>query len=253
MDLGLMGKRVLVAGASRGLGFSIVAKLLAEGAAVTAVGRDSDSLDAARAQWISESPSGVVKTLALDLSDPDSVSTLSAFSENEAGLDGLIVVAGSGQATGELPTAAFASASATNVMPALVALEAVGRLLRESSSGAVVLVSSVAGTEFIECPPEYAAAKAALHAYASHWSRELRPVRVNVLAPGNMLTDGSTWERRRLDDPTALDEYLLREVTLGRVADPDEVARVAVFLVSLAASFITGSTVVVDGGQVRQW
>jgi len=55
------------------------------------------------------------------------------------------------------------------------------------------------------------------------------------------------------EDPTALDEYLSREVTLGRVAEPEEVARVAVFLVSRAASFMTGSTVVVDGGQVRQW
>jgi NAD(P)-dependent dehydrogenase (short-subunit alcohol dehydrogenase family) len=253
MDLGLNGKRVLVAGASRGLGFSIVAKLLAEGAAVTAVGRDSDSLNDARALWIAESPRGIVNTLALDLSDPESVSTLSAFLDIEDGLDGLIVVAGSGRPTGEPPTAAFASASATNVMPSLVSLEAVGPLLRKSSSGAVVLISSIAGTEFIECPPEYAAAKAALHAYASHWSRELRPVRVNVVAPGNMLTKDSVWERRMREDPSALNEYLSREVALGRVAQPDEVANVAVFMVSDAASFMTGSTVVVDGGQVRQW
>jgi 3-oxoacyl-[acyl-carrier protein] reductase len=253
MDLGLNGKRVLVAGASRGLGFSIVAKLLVEGAAVTAVGRDSDSLNDARALWIAESPRGIVNTLALDLSDPESVSTLSAFLDIEDGLDGLIVVAGSGRPTGEPPTAAFASASATNVMPSLVSLEAVGPLLRKGSSGAVVLISSIAGTEFIECPPEYAAAKAALHAYASHWSRELRPVRVNVVAPGNMLTKDSVWERRMREDPSALNEYLSREVALGRVAQPDEVANVAVFMVSDAASFMTGSTVVVDGGQVRQW
>jgi len=253
MDLGLIGKRVLVAGASRGLGFSVVAKLLAEGAAVTAVGRDSDSLNDARALWIAESPRGVVNTLALDLSDPDSVSPLSAFLDNEDGLDGLIVVAGSGRPKSEPPTAAFASASATNVMPSLVSLEAVGPLLRKSSSGAVVLISSIAGSEFIECPPEYAAAKAALHAYASHWSRELRPVRVNVVAPGNMLTKDSVWERRTREDPSGLNEYLSREVVLGRVAQPDEVANVAVFMVSNAASFMTGSTVVVDGGQVRQW
>ena len=253
MDLGLIGKRVLVAGASRGLGFSVVTKLLAEGAAVTAVGRDSDSLDTARALWIAESPRGVVNTLTLDLSDPESVSPLSTFLDNENGLDGLIVVAGSGRPTGERPTAAFASASATNVIPSLVALEAVGPLLRESSNGAVVLISSIAGTEFIECPPEYAAAKAALHAYASHWSRELCPVRVNVVAPGNMLTEDSVWERRMREDPSAMNDYLSREVTLGRVGQPDEVARVVVFMVSSAASFMTGSTVVVDGGQVRQW
>jgi NAD(P)-dependent dehydrogenase (short-subunit alcohol dehydrogenase family) len=253
MDLGLIGKRVLVAGASRGLGFAVVAKLLAEGAAVTAVSRDSNSLDAACVQWIAESPRGVVNTLALDLSDPASAATLSAYLDHEDGLDGLIVVAGSGRPTGEPPTVAFASASANNIMPSLVALEAVGPLLRKSSSGAVVLISSIAGTEFLECPPEYAAAKAALHAYASHWSRELRPVRVNVVAPGNMLTEDSVWERRMREDPSALNDYLSREVALGRVAQPEEVASVVVFMVSDAASFMTGSTVVVDGGQVRQW
>ena len=253
MDLGLEGSHLLVAGASRGLGFAIVSSLLAEGARVTTVGRDPESLFAARARWIADAPQGAVSTLALDLSDPASVAPLAAFLADEGGLDGVVVVAGSGRPTGEPPTEAFASATAINVMPALVAVEAAGPLLGKSSSGAVVLISSVGGMEYISCPPEYAAAKAALLAYTSHWSRELRPVRVNALAPGNMLTEGSVWQRRMREDPTALDEYLSREVTLGRVAQPDEVARVAVFLVSRSASFMTGATVVVDGGQVRQW
>jgi 3-oxoacyl-[acyl-carrier protein] reductase len=253
MDLGLAGSHVLVAGASRGLGFAIVSNLLAEGAKVTAVGRDPESLAAASTCWLSGEPHGVVSTLALDLSDPASVWPLAAYLADEGGLDGMIVVAGSGRPTGEPTTEAFASATANNVMPALVAVEAAGPLLGKSSSGAVVLISSVGGMEYISCPPEYAAAKAALLAYTSHWSRELRPVRVNALAPGNMLTEGSVWQRRMREDPTALDEYLSREVTLGRVAQPDEVARVAVFLVSRSASFMTGATVVVDGGQVRQW
>jgi 3-oxoacyl-[acyl-carrier protein] reductase len=253
MDLGLAGRHVLVAGASRGLGFAIVSALLTEGVKVTAVGRDPESLAAARTRWIAGGPHSIVSTLALDLSDPASVASLAAYLTNEGGLDGVIVVAGSGQPTGEPQTTAFATATAINVMPALVTLEAAGPFLRKSSSGSVVLISSVAAMEYIDCPPEYAAAKATLHAYGSHWSRELVPVRVNVVAPGNILTEGSVWQRRMLEDPTALDEYLSREVTLGRVAEPEEVARVAVFLVSGAASFMTGSIVVVDGGQVRQW
>lgn len=253
MDLGLAGSQVLVAGASRGLGFAIVSNLLAEGAKVTAVGRDPESLAAARARWIADAPQGDVSTLALDLSNPASVASLSAYLAGDGELDGLIAVAGSGRPTGEPPTKAFASAASTNVMPALVTLEAAAPLLKKSPSGAVVLISSIAGIEYLDCPPEYAAAKATLHAYAAHWSRELRPVRVNVLAPGNMLTEGSVWQRRALEDQAALDDYVTGEVTLGRVAQPDEVARVAVFLVSPAASFMTGSTVVADGGQVRQW
>ena len=253
MDLGLAGRHVLVAGASRGLGLAIVSNLLAEGAKVTSVGRDPESLAAARTFWLTGEPNAIVNTLALDLSDQASAATLATYLTNEGALDGVIVVAGSGRPTGEPQTTAFATATALNVMPALVTLEAAGPLLRKSSSGSVVLISSVAAMEYIDCPPEYAAAKATLHAYASHWSRELAPVRVNVVAPGNILTEGSVWQRRMLEDLTALDDYLSREVTLGRVAEPEEVARVAVFLVSRAASFMTGSTVVVDGGQVRQW
>jgi 3-oxoacyl-[acyl-carrier protein] reductase len=253
MDLGLVGRHVLVAGASRGLGFAIVSSLLAEGAKVTAVSRDPNSLAAAHMRWVSTEPTGMVSTIAIDLSDPGSAAGLATDLAEKESLDGVIVVAGSGRSTGESQTKAFTSAVAVNVMPALVTVEASSPFLRKSSHGSVVLISSVAAIEFIDCPPEYAAAKASLHAYASHWSRELRPTRVNVLAPGNMLTEKSVWERRMLEDPIVLEEYLLREVTLGRVADPEEVARVAVFLVSRAASFMTGSTVVVDGGQVRQW
>ena len=253
MDLGLAERHVLVAGASRGLGFAIVSLLLAEGSRVTAVSRDPHSLAFAGSRWANIAPSEMISTITIDLSNPASTLTLGAQLADKGRLDGVIVVAGSGRPTGEPQTRAFASAVAANVMPALVTLEAAAPLVRNSPYGSVVLISSVAGMEFINCPAEYAATKASLHAYASHWSRDLRPVRVNVLAPGNMLTEGSVWQRRMLEDPTTLDEYLSREVTLGRVAEPEEVARVAVFLVSPAASFMTGSTVVVDGGQVRQW
>ena len=253
MDLGLEASHVLVAGASRGLGFSIVRQLLVEGARVTAIGRERESLDVAHEQWMAHAPKGSVSCLDLDLSDVESVQPLAAHLANEGVLDGVVVVAGNGRPSIESPSAAFRHATARNVTPALVALEAAVPLLRRTPSGAVVLISSIAGIEYIDCPPEYSAAKSALHAYASHWSRKFKPVRVNVVAPGNMLTEGSVWERRMREDAAALDAYLSREVTLGRVAHPDEVARVAVFLVSRASSFMTGTTVVVDGGQVRQW
>jgi len=253
MKLGLAGSHILVAGASRGLGYAVVRQLLNEGAEVTAIGRDQQSLDIAYSTWIDEEPQARVNVASVDLSDPRAVQSLRESVSRKSPLDGIIVVAGSGRPSPLPPTQAIQQAISVNLMPAVVMMEAFSDELLQSPTGAVVLTSSIAGIEMIDCPAEYAAAKSALHAYATHWSRAFKPVRVNVLAPGNMLTGGSIWERRMEDDPAGLSLYLEREVTLARVAHPDEVARVAVFLVSQAASFITGTTIVVDGGQVRQW
>lgn len=253
MDLGLEGKHVLVAGASRGLGEAIVSSLLGEGARVTAVGRNNDSLNSARDSWLTNHPGAKVDLFPLDLSDPDSVTPLLEFLSRSGSLDGVVTVAGSGRPASGSAEATFNASVAQNLTPALVALEATQSFLSASASGAIVLISSIAGIEYIKSPPEYAAVKATLHAYAAHWARTLSPVRVNVLAPGNIFTEDSVWQKRMQEDPKALEAFLSEEVALGRLATPQEIARVAVFLLSPAASFMTGSTVVVDGGQARTW
>ena len=253
MDLALKGKHILVAGASRGLGAAIVSCLLDEGARVTAVGRNLDSLKLAHRSWRDSQPLAQVELLPLDLSDRLSVEPLREFVSRGGTLDGVVAVAGSGRPREGSLVEAFESAVEQNLTPALVVMEATRTLLSAGANGSVVLISSITGIEFISSPPEYAAAKATLHAYAAHWARELSPIRVNVLAPGNILTEGSVWQNLMQADPVDLDAFLSQEVALGRLAAPEEVAQVVVFLLSSVACFVTGSTVVVDGGQARTW
>ena len=107
MDLGQEGSRVLVAGGSRGLGFSIVRQLLGEGARVTAIGRERDSLDVAREQWMTDGAKGTVSCLDFDVPDVGSLQPFAAHIAHEGVPDGIVLDAGSRKPTAESPIAEF--------------------------------------------------------------------------------------------------------------------------------------------------
>jgi len=120
----------------------------------------------------------------------------------------------------------------------------------EKSSGVLLFISSIAGIEAFGAPTDYSTAKTAVIALAKNMARKLaKEVRVNVLAPGNVLFPGGSWDEKIKDDPSEVEKIIESTVPMNRFGMPEEIADAAVFLCSERAGFITGSVLVVDGGQ----
>jgi len=252
MRLDLDGSRVLVTGASRGIGLAIAEAFVAEGAAVAIVARGKPDLAAAQGRM------GVGKTVAIaaDMIRHDEVVRAVAEAETALGpLDVVVANLGGGASVSgtAIPRAEWERVMALNFFGAASLASVAADRLAERGRGALVFVSSIAGLEALGAPAPYAAAKAALQALIKSYARLLggKGVRVNSVAPGNILFPGGTWDRKVQQDAAGIDAMLRREVPLGRLGTPQEVAAAVAFLASRRASFITGATLVVDGGQTR--
>ena len=137
--------------------------------------------------------------------------------------------------------------STTNIVEA--ASEALAK-----SKGSIVCTSSICGLELVPAAPvTYSAAKAALHAYVRGISRPLgkRGIRINAIAPGNILFEGSVWETKLEESTEAVAEMLNRDVALGKLGTPEDVANLTTYLLSLVSGFATGSVWTLDGGQIH--
>lgn len=249
----LEGRCYVVIGASQGLGHEVVVQLLRSGASVLAVARNGERLDEVSREWLQATTSEALQTLACDMSTPGSSSILEErIGETYASVDGLVVAAGSGRPVDGDRVSRMSAMMMINVAPALNALDGTERFMPQTSNTAVVFVSSIAAQERIACPPEYAASKAALNALGIHLAQLLSPIRVNIVAPGNMLTNGSIWRRLSEEEPERLADFVQSEVPLARIGRPSEVASGILFLLSPQSTFTTGAILTIDGGQSRR-
>ena len=119
-----------------------------------------------------------------------------------------------------------------------------------SKSAAITMISSIAGLEVIGAPTAYSIAKNGIIALNKNLAKKMGPdVRVNVVSPGNIMFDGSVWQKKVKENPLMVKDLIENNVALKRFAKPEEIADAVVFLSSERASFITGSSLIVDGGQ----
>jgi len=256
MELGLANKRVIVSGSSRGIGLAIARSFLAEGARVVLTGRDLAALDAARTGLVEDYGTDSVSAHAGDMTDPDVITAALTHGEQTfGGVDTVIanIGNGSGKQGWDLLQTDWQGMISTNLTGSMLLASAAVPHLRRQNNASITFISSIAGCEAIPAPIPYSAAKAALQHAAKNLARQLGGdgIRVNTVAPGNVVFPGGTWDRKQKEDPSGVAQYLKSEVPLQRFADPFEIADAVVFLSSDKAAFITGSLLVVDGGQTR--
>ena len=252
MNLELDQKHLLITGASRGIGRAIAESLLSEGANVGLVARGQVQLDKTvdelRQQY------GVERVVGWSSDCADEVALLELrqqITQRWKGLDGVIANVGDGRSVPDaIPEAEqWSKVWHTNFETALNTARVFLPLLQESK-GNILFISSIAGLEAIGAPVDYSTAKTAVIALAKNLARKVAPkVRVNVIAPGNVHFTGSSWEDKIQNDHEIIEQMLYTTVPMERFGTPQEIADAATFLCSARASFITGSVMVVDGGQ----
>lgn len=258
MELGLENTRVLVTGSSRGIGYGIASAFLEEGATVILTGRDSESLVKARAALATKVNEAHIEIFAGDLGD-SAVRQSLVKAIFHLGLDHLVCNVGSGRSMPILQETMeeWQRMLDINLLQAVAMVHELRGLLavsaKQGRGASLTFVGSICGMEAIGCPLAYATAKAALWAYVKNLVLPLADegIRVNMVSPGNVIFDGSTWEAKLKQDAVKVQAMLDRDVPMRRLGTLDEIAGAVLFLASRRASFITGANLVVDGGQTR--
>jgi NAD(P)-dependent dehydrogenase (short-subunit alcohol dehydrogenase family) len=245
----LQNKTALITGGTTGIGFATAQRFVEEGARVFVTGRRQTELDAAITA-LGGHATGVRGDVA-DLDDLDRVFSLVASSGS--GLDVLFVNAGGGElATLErLTPESFDHTFSVNVRGAVFTVQKALPLLADNAS--VIITGSTAASKGSAALGVYAATKAALRSFVRTWAAELagRNIRVNSIAPGPTNTPGLSGLAPDPSQAQGLFDMLAGKVPLGRLAQPVEIANVALFLASDQASFITGAELFVDGGEAQ--
>jgi 3-oxoacyl-[acyl-carrier protein] reductase len=257
MDLHLKGKRAFVAGSSRGLGYATALLLAREGCQVVLNSRDEELVTAAAATIAGET--GILTTgVAGDVSDASTADALIKSAVNSmGGLDILITNAG-GPPAGSFEIfdeETWQKAVDTSFMSHVRLIRAALPFLRESRSPSVLTITSYTVKQPVQNLVLSNSVRAATVGLTKSLAMELGKdgIRFNSILPGWTMTERvqNLMKFRAENNNSSVEEEMTRqnaEIPLGRMAQPEEFARVAVFLVSPAASYVTGVMVNVDGG-----
>jgi 3-oxoacyl-[acyl-carrier protein] reductase len=258
MDLGLTGKVAVVTGGSRGLGRAAAQALVGEGAAVVVCARGEEALQEAAAGLRSHATAGAeVLAVVADLSGEEGARRVVDAAVARFGrLDVLVNNVGLAKGAGLEHTTdtEWQEAFDQTLFPAIRMSRLAVPHIRKSGGGAIVIVSSIFGRES-GGRMTYNAVKAAEISLTKSLAQQLAKdeIRVVSVAPGSILFEGGSWWKRQQADPKGISEFVTQELPFGRFGRPEEVGSAIAFLASPRASWISGTTVVVDGCQSRMF
>ena len=241
------GRKAIVCGGSRGIGRAIALGLAAAGADVSICARGAETLEATRQEIAAFGHTA--HAASVDLGNGAAIKTYIADAASVLG--GIDVLVNNASAFGSADDEASWLASLAIDMLAIVHATQAALPFLTASKGSVVNTSSVSALRSAARQPPYGAIKAAVIHYtntqAAMYARS--GIRVNGIAPGSIEFPGGVWDRRKTEN-TKLYGAVLNSIPFGRLGTPEEVANVAMFLASPLASWVTGQTIVVDGGQL---
>jgi NAD(P)-dependent dehydrogenase (short-subunit alcohol dehydrogenase family) len=246
----LEGKIAVITGGNSGIGLATTQRFVSEGAYVFITGRRQSELDEAVKQ-IGTNVSGIQGDVS-NLADLDRL--YAAVKKQKGHIDILLANAGVGELAplGAITEAHFDKMFGINVKGLLFTVQKALPLLQDGSS--IILIASTAASKGLEGLSIYSATKAAVRSFARSWTVELkhRKIRVNAISPGQIDTPGI--RAGLMQNEEQIKQFMASQVApipLGRMGNPDEVAKVVSFLASDDSSFITGIELFVDGGAAQ--